>query len=116
MLKRVTIFAVIQEILIFFIMLTFYWQVSLLYYINVSFIVSAVVFLIGLLLYVMQSGFFDLIHSGMRKALRRMKREDENEFANVPLSELMNVGYVSLLLSSLVVLATSFIALAFYYN
>ncbi|MBC1474798.1 DUF3899 domain-containing protein [Listeria grandensis] len=116
MLKRVTIFAVIQEILIFFIMLTFYWQVSLLYYINISFIVAAVVFLTGLILYVMRSGFFDLVHSGMRKSLRRTKREDENEFANVPLSELMNVGYVSLLLSSLVVLATSFIALAFYYN
>ncbi|MBC1499298.1 DUF3899 domain-containing protein [Listeria weihenstephanensis] len=116
MLKRVTIFAVIQEILIFFIMLTFYWQVSLLYYINVSFIVAAIVFLVGLILYIMQSGFFDLIHTGMRKVTRRMRREEENEFADVPLSKLVNVGYLSLLYSSLVVLATSFIALGFYYS
>ncbi|KMT62134.1 hypothetical protein X559_1544 [Paenilisteria newyorkensis] len=45
-----------------------------------------------------------------------MRREEESEFADVPLSELMNVGYVSLLLSSLAVLATSFIALAIYYS
>ncbi|KGL37314.1 DUF3899 domain-containing protein [Listeria sp. SHR_NRA_18] len=116
MLKRVIIFAVIQEILIFFLMLSFYWNISLLYYINVSFIVAAIVFVVGLILYVMQSGFFDLIHTGMRKITRRMRREEESEFADVPLSELMNVGYVSLLLSSLAVLATSFIALAIYYS
>ncbi|WP_420843742.1 DUF3899 domain-containing protein [Listeria costaricensis] len=89
-------------------------QVSLFHYINISFGVSFFFFLVGLIIYVMKSGFLDRTHDSFRKILRR-KDEEETDFSDMMLSELVGIGYHAILFSALVVLATCLIALLFYY-
>ncbi|WP_239256128.1 DUF3899 domain-containing protein [Listeria ilorinensis] len=89
-------------------------QFSLFHYINISFGISFFFFLAGLLIYIMKSGFLDRTHDSFRKFLRR-KDEEETEFSDMMLSELVGIGYQAILFSALFVLATCLIALLFYY-
>ncbi|WP_088809314.1 MULTISPECIES: DUF3899 domain-containing protein [Listeria] len=114
MLKRLIIYTVIQEVLILIIML-FQQHFTLLQYIDLSFYVGFSVFIIGLIVYIMRSGFLDRVHDGFRKVSRKFKGEEDNEFSDMMLSELVGIPYLDILISSLIVLASSFLVMLFYY-
>nr|WP_163655647.1 DUF3899 domain-containing protein [Listeria sp. PSOL-1] len=90
-------------------------QVSLLHYINLSFLIAFIVFLFGLLIYVMRSGFLDRVHDGFRKVTRKIRNEEENEFSEMMLSDLVDLSYLDFLFSALLILSSSMIGLIFFY-
>ncbi|EUJ30252.1 hypothetical protein MFLO_10523 [Listeria floridensis FSL S10-1187] len=112
MYKRTLIYLLIQEIIIFAILL-FGTGISLLHYINFSFYVSLVAFLIGLIVYVMRTGFLDRVHYGFRKMSRKIRGDEENEFSDMMLSELVGIPYLDIILSSIIVFLSSIVSLFF---
>ncbi|EUJ20950.1 DUF3899 domain-containing protein [Listeria aquatica] len=114
MLKRTFIYLLIQELIIFAILL-FGTGISLLHYINISFYVSFIAFLIGLLVYIMRSGFLDRVHYGFRKVARKIRGDEENEFSDMMLSELVGLPYADMILSSIIVFLSSMLSLVLYY-
>ncbi|MBC1417598.1 DUF3899 domain-containing protein [Listeria fleischmannii] len=114
MFKRLLIYCMIQEIFIVLIMLL-QQPFSLFQYINLSFYIGFFTFIIGLLVYIMRSGFLDRVHDGFRKVSRKFKGEEDNEFSDMPLSELVGIPYLDIIFSSLIILASSLVALLIYY-
>ncbi|EAC6253974.1 DUF3899 domain-containing protein [Listeria monocytogenes] len=85
-------------------------SVSLSNYVDISFMVALIALLIGLFVYIMRSGFLDRIHNGFRSISRKIKRE-ENEFSDMPLSELVGLRYAGILFSSLLVMLSSILCM-----
>lgn len=64
---KIMIFLLLQ-FLIVTIAFLYYRELALVPYINVSFLVGGVLFFIGLVIYVVSKGFFDIFTKSMRKA------------------------------------------------
>ncbi|HBM3605278.1 TPA: DUF3899 domain-containing protein [Listeria innocua] len=111
MFLRITIYTLIQEAIVFGILLFGKNGVSLSDYIDVAFLVSLITLLIGLLVYIMRSGFLDRVHNGFRSISRKIKREEENEFSDMLLSELVGLKYAGILISALLVMLSSIICM-----
>ncbi|EAK8430645.1 DUF3899 domain-containing protein, partial [Listeria monocytogenes] len=60
---------------------------------------------------IMRSGFLDRVHNGFRSISRKIKREEENEFSDMPLSELVGLRYAGILFSSLLVMLSSILCM-----
>ncbi|MDT0091429.1 DUF3899 domain-containing protein [Listeria marthii] len=112
MFLRITIYTLIQEAIIFCILLFGKNQhVSLSNYVDVSFLVALITLLIGLFVYIMRSGFLDRVHNGFRNLSRKIKREEESEFSDMLLSELVGLQYAGILISSLLVMLSSILCI-----
>ncbi|MDT0018112.1 DUF3899 domain-containing protein [Listeria swaminathanii] len=112
MFLRITIYTLIQEAIIFGILLFGKNQhVSLSNYVDISFLVALITLLIGLLVYIMRSGFLDRVHNGFRNISRKIKREEESEFSDMLLSELVGLQYAGILISSLLVMLSSILGI-----
>ncbi|MBC1375189.1 DUF3899 domain-containing protein [Listeria sp. FSL L7-0091] len=111
MFLRITIYTLIQEGIVFGILLFGKNGVSLSGYIDVSFLVSLITLLIGLLVYIMRSGFLDRVHNGFRNISRKIKREEESEFSDMLLSELVGLQYAGILISALLVMLSSILCM-----
>ncbi|MBC1430648.1 DUF3899 domain-containing protein [Listeria seeligeri] len=111
MFLRISIYTLIQEAIIFGILLFGKTGVSLSGYIDISFLVALITLLVGLFVYIMRSGFLDRVHNGFRNISRKIKREEENEFSNMLLSELVGLPYAGILISALLVMLTSILCL-----
>ena len=94
--------------------LLFYQEISLLHFINISFYFCYAYISIGLLLYIVNNGFFDGISYSFRKIFRRNHMEDEKEEI-VPLSEMVTVPHSLLLKSGVILIFVMCISLIFYY-
>ncbi|MBC1442431.1 DUF3899 domain-containing protein [Listeria seeligeri] len=111
MFLRISIYTLIQEAIIFGILLFGKTGVSLSGYIDISFLVALITLLVGLFVYIMRSGFLDRVHNGFRNISRKIKREEENEFSDMLLSELVGLQYAGLLISALLVMLSSILCL-----
>ncbi|EAH4447126.1 TPA: DUF3899 domain-containing protein [Listeria innocua] len=111
MFLRISIYTLIQEAIVFGILLFGKNGVSLSGYIDVAFLVSLITLLIGLLVYIMRSGFLDRVHNGFRSISRKIKREEENEFSDMLLSELVGLRYAGILISALLVMLSSILCM-----
>ncbi|TYS65705.1 DUF3899 domain-containing protein [Sutcliffiella horikoshii] len=99
----------------------YYGEITLLSFINTSFIISSVIIFISLFTLVVQKGFFDGITYSFRRifASSQPDKELEQDIRNEmrPPSELLQpVSTQQLLLASLLLLICMFISLFMYYN
>jgi hypothetical protein len=112
--KRKLIILAASQLLIFVLSFINYHNISVFSYINISFYVSAALLLTSLLVYTIQTGFFDVISKSFRIAAIRGK--DKKSFDEItPLSELVSFNQKPLLFYGLVIGLFMLIALAFYY-
>ncbi|MBC1572455.1 DUF3899 domain-containing protein [Listeria sp. FSL L7-1426] len=112
MFLRIIIYTLIQEAIIFGILLFGKNQhISLSNYVDVSFLVALITLLIGLFVYIMRTGFLDRVHNGFRNLSRKIKREEESEFSDMLLSELVGLQYAGILISSLLVMLSSILCM-----
>lgn len=63
----------------------------------------------------MRSGFLDRVHYGFRKVARKIRGDEENEFSDMMLSELVELPYADMILSSIIVFLSSMLSLVLYY-
>jgi hypothetical protein len=111
--KKVGIFFILQ-LLIFITSLLYYNKVNLKHYIDISFYFTSVLLLSGLLIYIISSGFFDVVTKGFSKAF---SRDNENtKIAEItPLSKLISISLKPLILYGLLLGLCMAIALLVYY-
>ncbi|WP_019240495.1 MULTISPECIES: DUF3899 domain-containing protein [Bacillus] len=117
--KNRPILAIVVVTLILTILLSWivYEQLSLLQFINISFYFSSAYIILGLVILVVEKGFFDGISYSFRRMFKRNSVPEAEEDVNhiTPLSELISLPYSQLLYSGLIVLIIMSIALWFYY-
>lgn len=89
-------------------------EISLLHFLNISFYFCYTYISIGLLLYIVNNGFFDGISYSFRKMFRRNNKEAETEEI-VPLSEMVTIPHSLLLKSGVILVFIMCISLVFYY-
>ena len=104
----------IAHVFIALIILFYYKEYSLQSYINSSFIVGGLVFLVGLISFVFSTGFFDVFTVSMRKALTSKNRMDDVMSMRKP-SEIFSANVSPLLICGALVLTAMGIALIFFY-
>jgi membrane-associated HD superfamily phosphohydrolase len=91
--KKMLIFLFLQ-ILIVAVMFLYYRELGLTPYINVSFFVGGLFVFIGLIIYVVSNGFFDIFSMSMRKVFTFKRRNlVDAESMRAP-SELLDFPYV----------------------
>lgn len=71
----------------------YYRELALIPYINVSFLVGGALFFIGLFIYVVSNGFFDIFTKSMRKAFTPKRFLSDVESMRTP-SEVFDFPYV----------------------
>ncbi len=106
---------IILQFFILIIELLHYNEISILYYINISFYVSAALFLIALFVFVIQTGFFDVVKKAFTIAFSRA-HENEKMGELRPLSKLVAINHKPLFFHGLLTGLCMGIALIFYYN
>lgn len=112
--KQALPFLILQ--LVILITIWFYYkEITLLGYINVSFIYGAFLLFIGLASYVLSSGFFDLFYSSSRKLMSFKKRGSDMEQMRNP-SEIISYNFTFILLLGLEIIICMVIALIVYYQ
>ncbi|XJZ28182.1 DUF3899 domain-containing protein [Bacillota bacterium Lsc_1132] len=110
---RLAVFAVIQFAIIVSSLL-FYHKLTLLYYINISFYYSFGLLISSLFLFVVRSGFFDVIAKSFTIAFS--KHDEKRKFKEItPLSELVSIKQKPLIFHGLATGILMLIALTFYY-
>lgn len=93
--------------------LLFHQEISLLHFINISFYFCYAYISIGILLLIVNNGFFDGISYSFRKLLRRNNQEEESEIT--PLSEIVTIPHSLLLKSGILLILIMCIGLVIYY-
>ncbi|NRD78430.1 DUF3899 domain-containing protein [Bacillus sp. BRMEA1] len=113
--KRMLLVTLTQAV-IFLLSFIFYHKISLLSYINISFYISAVLLLFSLLVYTIQSGFYDVISRSLNFAASLSRGNEKRKFSDVPaLSELVTINNKPLLFHGLINGSLMLIALLIYY-
>lgn len=112
--KKRMLAAALTQVSILLLSLIFYHKISLLSYINISFYISAVLLLTSLLIYTIQTGFYDAISKSFN--LVATWRTEKRKFNEVPsLSELVTVDRKPILFHGLMNGTFMLIALLIYY-
>ena len=112
--KKKTIFFAVAQLLIVTLMFLIYRELSLISYINVSFMVGGAVTFIGLIIYVVSRGFFDIFSMSMRKVFTFRRKLVDVESMRPP-SEVLDFPTAPFLRVGGSILLAMFIALLFYY-
>ncbi|WP_075617308.1 DUF3899 domain-containing protein [Paenisporosarcina indica] len=112
--KKKMLYFVIAQILIVALMLLFYKELSLTSFINMSFFVGGTLVFIGLLVYIVSNGFFDIFTMSMRKVFTFRRSLVDVESMRAP-SELLDFPTLPFFQVGGSVLGVMFIALFFYY-
>ncbi|NEX78865.1 DUF3899 domain-containing protein [Bacillus thermocopriae] len=111
--KRIALIAFTQ-LFIMILSLIMYHNISILSYINISFYISSALLLTSLLVYTIQSGFFDTISKSFNLAFS--KGDKNRKFHEIPgISELITFDNKPLFFYGFVNFLLMLIALAFYY-
>ena len=113
--KRNKLFSLTTATLLLTIILSllFYREISLLHFINISFYFCYAYISIGILLFIVNKGFFDGISYSFRRLLRRNNKEEESEIT--PLSEIVAIPHSLLLKSGIILVFIMCIGLVIYY-
>lgn len=113
-LKKKLFILVLLQLSIFIFSFVLYHKVSMLSYINISFYITSALLLTSLLLYTIQSGFFDVISRSFSFAFQR--GINKRRFDEIPsLSELVAVNQRPLVFYGLGTGLLMVIALIIYY-
>lgn len=112
-LKKIGIFFIIQ-LVIFITLLLYNNKVTLINYINITFYFASAFLLIAMLVYVIRSGFFDIVSKGFTKAFAR-NNEDIKLAEITPLSKLVTISQKALFLHGLLLFLCMLVALVIYY-
>lgn len=111
--KRIMLVAFTQVFIIILSIIT-YHNISILSYINISFYISSALLLSSLIVYTIQSGFFDTISKSFNLAFSR--GNNKRKFQDVPgISELITFDNKPLFFYGFVNFLLMLLALAFYY-
>lgn len=89
--KKLIIFLLLQ-IIIVTIIFVYYRDMGLTPYINVSFFVGSLFIFIGLIIYVVSNGFFDIFTMSMRKVFTPKRNLEDAESMRAP-SELLDFPF-----------------------
>ncbi|HSO58900.1 MAG TPA: DUF3899 domain-containing protein [Paenisporosarcina sp.] len=111
--KKFVIFVVLQ-ILIVTIMFLYYQKVGLTPYINSSFLVGGILIFIGLIIYVVSNGFFDIFTMSMRKAFTPKRYQKDTESMRSP-SAILDFPYMPFFQLGGSILLCMALALIFYF-
>jgi hypothetical protein len=98
--------------------LSFAWfkDITLLNYINISFYIASILLLVSLLIYTINSGFFDNISRSFRHIFASKGSYTQKEKEElIPLSAIISVNYHPLVIIGFLDLLLMFIALTVYY-
>ncbi|WP_084219935.1 DUF3899 domain-containing protein [Jeotgalibacillus soli] len=103
---------------IFAISILYYENLNLLNFINISFFLGGFYLFFSISVFILSSGFFDLVTNSFRKAFSRGKPLDKEEFDSMrSVSEAISVIRISpFLMSGSVIYAVMIIALIVYYS
>lgn len=104
----------IAHLLIMLMIFFYYKEITILSYINSSFIVGGLLTLLGLVSFIFSTGFFDVFTISMRKVITS-KRRMEDVMSMRPPSKIFTNAVSPILGSGALVLATMGIALIIYY-
>ena len=111
--KKLLIFLIFQLIIVSIVFL-YYRELELTPYINVSFFVGGLLIFIGLLIYVVSNGFFDIFTMSMRKVFTFKRNLVDTESMRSP-SELLDFPYVPFFQLGGSILLFMGLALLFYF-
>jgi len=111
--KKLLIFLIFQLIIVSIVFL-YYRELELTPYINVSFFVGGLLIFIGLLIYVVSNGFFDIFTMSMRKVFTFKRNLVDTESMRSP-SELLDFPYVPFFQLGGSILLCMGLALLFYF-
>lgn len=118
MLKKFSLLFASSQICVILISLLLYGRLQLLHYINITFLIGAAFLLFSITVYLLSTGFFDIVTTGFRKTFgvwsRMVSKEDIEDMR--PLSEAVSMNFLPALLNGLAMMAAMFIALYFYYK
>jgi len=114
-LKKITLFFLIGQLIIFILSFLTEGGLSLLSYINISFYVGGLLLLAGGFVYIFRTGSFDFFTSSMRKVLSRRHMQEEMGSMRKP-SEVFSASPRLLFLTGIPILLCMFVALGFYYR
>jgi len=112
--KKKMQYFVFAQIVIVALMLLIYKELTLTSYINMSFLVGGTLVFIGLLIYIVSNGFFDIFTMSMRKVFTFRKNLVDTDSMRAP-SELLDFPTLPFFQIGGSVLVIMFITLFFYY-
>lgn len=75
--KKIAINVIVIQLSILLLSLIFYSKITILHYINISFTIGLLFICIGILVLVLQSGFFDFFTNSVKKVFYRKEVQDE---------------------------------------
>jgi len=104
----------IAHLLIGLLMLVYFKEMTLLSYINASFIIGGIITFFGLVSFVFSTGFFDVFTVSMRKVVTSKKRMEDVLSMRKP-SEIFSGNVSSFLGVGALILAVTGIALIIFY-
>lgn len=111
--RKLSMFVGIQ-LIIFMFTLVFNHKITLFNYINMSFYFSTILLLCYTLIFIIRTGFFDVVAKSFSALLTR--RDENRKFSEIiPLSRLVTIDQKPLLQYGLATGAVMLIALLFYY-
>ncbi|MFX3673274.1 MAG: DUF3899 domain-containing protein [Paenisporosarcina sp.] len=111
--KKIMVFLLLQITIVTF-MFIYYRELDLIPYINVSFLVGGILFFIGLIIYVLSNGFFDIFTLSMRKAFTPKRYLNDIDTMRLP-SQVIDFPYVPFLRTGGAILLCMAVALVIYY-
>ncbi|WP_396953977.1 DUF3899 domain-containing protein [Neobacillus niacini] len=111
--KKRVLLVTLTQIAILVLSFFFYKKITLLSYINISFYMTAALLLLSLLIYTIQSGFYDAIGKSFNLAF---SKDRKRKFTEIPsLSEMVTIDKRPLFFHGLVTGLFMLIALVAYY-
>ena len=108
-------FLLIVQVAIFLLSLFVYREISLLHYINISFYISFLFILFSLLIYTINTGFFDLMAHSFQKVFARNHVSNEQKEEIKPLSQLITTNYSPLSIAGIIQLLLTLVSLFLFY-
>ncbi|CAH0344478.1 DUF3899 domain-containing protein [Bacillus sp. CECT 9360] len=112
--KKIFIWTAIALGLVFSISFISYGEITLLYFINITFYIAGGLLMLSLFTIVVQRGFFDAIFYSFRTVFESSESRQKKE-EKTPLSELVSFPYNSLVVVGLILLLFVLGALFIYY-
>lgn len=111
--KNTVLNIIVNQLLILVLVLILYRKLTILDYINISFYVGSLFLFIGILVLILQSGFFDFFSASMKKVLSR--KHEQTELTSMrPPSEIVSVKASFFFRSGLPIIFFMLVALFFY--
>lgn len=111
--KNIALNVIVNQLLILSFVLIFYRELTFLHYINVSFYLGGLFLFIGILVLVIQSGFFDFFSTSMKKVFYRQHVQSDLKTMRPP-SEVVSMKASFFFRSGLPIIVFMLVALFFY--